>query len=543
MKHAVAAVLLSAVALLRIDAQAPPRDRSSRPQLAAIRGRIVSGDSDTPVRKARVTLVAEAGGAAARDPIYSDADGRFEFLDVVPGRYSVGAWKSGFAPARFGAGSPLGPAIPIVARAGQATDDVEIRLVKGGAISGRVVDEFGDPMAGWSVTVGRPVLAGGRARVESTTPSVQTDDLGEYRVGGLPAGTFVVGAFGFAPFRVASDEPGAPPRVGVRPSTIFYPDAGSMAHATSIVLHAGEETSGIDVTIGATPRTFTISGRVIDPEAADASSVLSATTDGGGIREASGGATRAVPPSGEFTMVLDAGEYSLVAQNGHGIAMQHLSLEANISDLQLTLSKAARISGRVVFEGVAARPSNVLVEAASNDDGGNRLSRADRVGASGTFTLTNVIGTRELRVSALPGGWTVKSITSGGRSIADVPIDFKGGEDLRDVVIVLTDRIAALNGTVVDPRQQPVPGASVIVFAEDRRQLPRRARWVRSDITGHFVISDLPAGEYRAVTADEVDEGRWQTAEYLEAFRARAVHVTLAAGESATLALPRSPAR
>jgi hypothetical protein len=434
--------------------------------------------------------------------------------------------------------------MPVVARAGGAASDLEIALVKGGAISGRVIDEFGEAMVGWSVTVGRPVTLDGRLHVQSTTPAAQTDDLGEYRVGGLPAGTFVVSAFGFAPIQVASDGPGAPPRGGgLRPSLTFYPDGSSVAHAKPIVLRAGEDAAGIDVTIGGTPRTFVISGRVIDPEGHDTSATLTAATNGSGIREASESMTQGVPPSGEFTMTVDAGEYTLLAQEANAVAMQHLSVEADVSGLQLMLRKPARITGRVIFEGTGPRPSDLLVEAASNDDEGNRLSRAERVGASGAFTLNNVIGTREIRASTLRGGWTVKSITSGGRSLTDVPIEFTGAEDLRDVVIVLTDQGAELNGIVRDPQQQPAPGASVIVFAEDRRQLPRRARWVRSDVAGHFVIADLPAGEYLAVAPNEVDDVSWQTAEYLEAFRRQAVHVTLTAGIKTTVALPGSPAR
>jgi len=551
MKHAVAAVLLGAVAL-HAGGQTPSRDNSPRTQAtshAFIRGRIVAGDTDSPVSKARVTLVAEGGGseapprraAEARDPIYSDADGRFEFSDVPAGRYTVSAWKSGFAHASFGARSPLEPPIPVVARAGRATDEVAIRLMKGAAVSGRVTDEFGEAMAGWSVTVGRPVAVGGRLRLESATPTTQTDDLGEYRVGGLPAGKYVVSAFGIGPFQMSSEAPGAPPRMGgLQRRLTFHPDVQSLARATPILLRAGEEASGIDLSTGE-PQMYAISGRVIDPEARETGFTLTAVTDGNGLRESAMAMTRFVPASGEFAMALDAGEYTLIAQNANGMGLQHLYVEGDISGVQLILRKRARISGRVVFEGVSARPTNVFVEAASTDSANFRLTASERVGASGTFVVNDVIGTREIRVSQSSTGWTVKSITSGGRSIADVPIDFKGGEDLRDIVIVLSDQIAELDGTVLDPSQHPGVGASVIVFAEDRRQLPRRARWVRPDITGHFVIADLPAGHYLAVAAGDIDETSWQTPEYLDSLRPQAVRVTLAAGAKTAIALTWDP--
>src|SRR6185369_8484364 len=125
----------------------------------------------------------------------------------------------------------------------------------------------------------------------------------------------------------------------------------------------------------------------------------------------------------------------------------------------------------------------------------------------GTFTLTGLVGRRELTVNPRPiPGWRVKSITAGGRDLLNLPLDFAGGEDLRDVLIVLTQQTSELTGTVTDANGHPVSGVSVLVFADDRRRLPGRARWVRPDTLGQFMVEGLPAGEYLVALAEDVDD-------------------------------------
>jgi len=145
-------------------------------------------------------------------------------------------------------------------------------------------------------------------------------------------------------------------------------------------------------------------------------------------------------------------------------------------------------------------------------------------------------------VNPLPAGWGVKSMTAGGRDVLDLPIELKGGEDLRDVLIVLTDRTAELNGMVRDAAGEAVT-TSVLIFADDRRQLPGRARWVKPDHLGRFAVSGLPPGNYLVALADEVDDLRWSTNEYLDQFRSQATRVTLADAEKKSIALQRSDSR
>lgn len=68
-------------------------------------------------------------------------------------------------------------------------------MTKGGAITGRVLDDVGDPMPLMTVVAERLTRVGGCVSFERAT-TVETDDLGEYRLFGLAAGELVVATAG-----------------------------------------------------------------------------------------------------------------------------------------------------------------------------------------------------------------------------------------------------------------------------------------------------------------------------------------------------------
>src|SRR5438105_2492118 len=118
MKRVVTAtVLFSAVALVA-SAQ------------STVRGRVVADDSGEPIPHARVSVASNAPGTPVA---VADGDGNF-VLAVPASATTVVASKTGYARLDM----PL---------AG-ARQPIELRLRRGGVVSGRVVDEFGEPVAG-----------------------------------------------------------------------------------------------------------------------------------------------------------------------------------------------------------------------------------------------------------------------------------------------------------------------------------------------------------------------------------------------------------
>jgi len=141
---------------------------------------------------------------------------------------------------------------------------------------------------------------------------------------------------------------------------------------------------------------------------------------------------------------------------------------------------------------------------------------------------------------SLPEGWMVKSITQGGRDIADVELSLRSREELRDVEIVITDRMTTVTGQLLDAKSQPIHDATVVVFSADSQRWFESSRSVKSarpDQQGHWRVRSLPPGEYLAIALEYIEDTAWNDPDYLESLRQFATKVTLAEGGSETLSL------
>ncbi len=148
---------------------------------------------------------------------------------------------------------------------------VQIRLRRGAVVSGRVVDEFGDPVL--AAHVAAQIVSTGSETL-TTAATADTDDLGEYRLAGLPAGTFVVTFVTLSPrstpFQLAEIRAGR--SVGAAAQTVYYPGVGVPSEAQALRLQWGEHRDAVDLVVAATrstgnPFSVTGLGPSVDPAA------------------------------------------------------------------------------------------------------------------------------------------------------------------------------------------------------------------------------------------------------------------------------------
>ena len=144
-------------------------------QVTSVEGNAVRADTNEPVARATILLTKVDGGL--RDAIVATTDGRGRFVarGVTSGRYRVFATHDNFVRAE---------AMPIEIAPGQPPPGVTLRMTPTGIITGRAVDEHGDPVAKVFV----------RAVLKDAVYEGQTNDLGEYRLFGLPPGRYIVSA-------------------------------------------------------------------------------------------------------------------------------------------------------------------------------------------------------------------------------------------------------------------------------------------------------------------------------------------------------------
>ena len=524
----------------------PPRDNAvPSTGVGILRGRVVAvgpGAPD-PLRDARVSVVGPSGNI---DPVFTDASGRFEFTGLPAGLYTLTAEKTGFVRTRYGSRNDFDPPLPVDVTATAPVSELDIRMPRGAAIMGRVVDELGEPIVGAPVSVGVLRTAGTETRLVSVARGGQTDDRGEYRVGGLAAGRYYVSIAGVAEGALI---PGAPTEWARTTgwTRTFYPAAPTVANATPIMLGAGEEMAGIDMMLAASPPAkLTLS--LVDATGAPATGLINFFLPGD--TPGSYMANRGVPFSPanpNMVQTVQAGDWIAVAMGAErAVARVHLS-SGEVTSLTLkTGSVTGRIAGRVMFDGTSPRPALTSLRIGVRGAGPDAVISAEGlsggpvfVKADGTFELTGVAGTVELQVVSPLRGWMLRSVKVGDRDLLDDPLAMSGTEDVSGVQLILTDQLADVAGTVADAEGRPSAGCAIAMFpAEGNPGFgSRRSRLVRADQNGRFRVSDLPAGLYLAAAAPEVDGDAWLTVDYMRQLRAIAEPVRLSDREKATISL------
>jgi len=143
-----AAVIYAQVSTPVDTASAPPAQPKAR-----LEGHVLSQTTGEPLRKANLHLamlqrlgVGPANSQMPRYVVSSDAGGKFAFEDVEAGRYSLSADRAGYVRQNYGARAANSGGTNLTLDSGQEIKGIVLKLVPQGVISGRVVDEDGDPM-------------------------------------------------------------------------------------------------------------------------------------------------------------------------------------------------------------------------------------------------------------------------------------------------------------------------------------------------------------------------------------------------------------
>ncbi len=226
-----------------------------------IQGQIVQQPGAVPIRKAQIELSA-TGDDATDESGYktvTDADGRFRIENIKPGSYRLSFGHAGFVDAEK---RHHGSGMLLSLTAGQEVKDLLLHVAPAAAITAKVLDGDGDPLARvevLAIAYGGPSLGTPRSRPLNNVGQCSSDDLGECRISDLPAGRYLVAAqprFGSPePLRVNKED-----KDTAAYTTTYYPGTTDKGMAVPIELHPGDE-APVKIAL-ATVRTFHVHGRV-----------------------------------------------------------------------------------------------------------------------------------------------------------------------------------------------------------------------------------------------------------------------------------------
>ena len=473
------------------------------PAPASVEGVVLSAATGQPLKRAQVALEPATPGEAALAQSCDD-NGHFLFPKISAGRYSIAVQRDRYLPAgsAIADGQRLPPVFMLFP--GQQMRKVVLRMRIWGVLAGKV--RFGDaePATGVTIRAWRVYFHEGR-RGYTLAASTQTNDLGEYRIYGLPPGYYMVAAM-YAARQMFTNakvvpSPGAPKNTGY-PMT-FYPDATRLSDAVPIRIGYGDEVGGNDIYLDPEPLQ-NIAGRVIsslsglplrDPaiqlQLADGSgntgvtSAVSATVDAAGRFEISG------IPSGSYEIVVSAqdGPSQLAARRLLTVA------DAPEDSLELMAQPVAVWTGHIKIDtNLDVKQDALRVEMAPRDASAP-IATAE-VGEDGSFAIELQPGlTYDAYVRNAPVGFYIDSVRVGNVERLGTGLRVEGGARATDLQIELAEG-ARVSGRVAINGESAASGAQVALIPDPPDGRYQSFATAVADAYGGFDFDGVAPGRY-----------------------------------------------
>lgn len=516
------AVLLAAMLLCcaSVVAQTRPQAASSapavtdEPAVGSITGSVVN-ESGQPLAGVRVAIREINPGSGGGRSAITDAEGNFRVNGLGPALYFVFAYYPAYITQPADAVWPYN-----YSRVG---DSVRIELIRGGVITGTVLNAAGEPVINVRVRAVMVRTAKGETPRPGTGASLErsTDDRGIYRLFSLPTGTYLVSAGGATSLQTFNLNP-------YDFDLPTYSPSSTRDTATEVSVRAGEETNADIRYRGEAGHTISGSMKIIGP--GNGSIVLIAA--GSMITMAT--AFQMPGARGfEFPGIGD-GEYDIIATqlkapSAGGTSPETLMSEpkrivvkgADVTGLELAPRPLPSISGRIVLqpakvaacEGkrrplytemllVLQRPEKEKTEK-ENLPYLRMLPSPGSPDASGNFALRNLSPGRYLPDPRFYARyWYLSSISIPATPKIDPAANWttlKFGDQITNFTITLAEGAASIRGRLKTPDEGAIPsGFGVYLIPAEHEKAADVLRYfmttVQSD--GTFSLNNLPPGRY-----------------------------------------------
>ncbi len=478
------------------------------------------------------------------EPIVTDEEGNFVAENLSPGSYTVGAYARGF----------VIPDTTDLRKYYHPGDAVTLILVKGGVITGRVTNTLGEPVIAAPIQVTRIRDREGRKVTENGWygQNRKTDDKGNYRIYGLPAGKYLVAAGGKNVY--SSGPPDA--FNGLIPT--FYPSASRDA-ATEVTVNLSEEVSGINIRLRG-EKGVSISGKVVGGLTgllANSINIRLQNLPGNSLAESN----FIYPQSssrdfsmhgiadGEYQILADYTEWGQNQKDAYRSAPRKITVKgANISNLVLTLLPLSSVEGKieVAENSDKNRPAECKSSRTSlpeeivaslrrepfgkdaDSDPDNWVS-SDAPNEKGEVKYFNLEPARYRVTAVFPDEtWYIKSVTMKSASavksaaaktaspgtvdVGKLGLSLSSGEKIKDLLISVTDGAANVKGRVItDPNKILPPRLRVFLVPAEKESLDDLLRYYEVKTkNGAFTFENLAPGKYlmmaRPIPETESDE-------------------------------------
>lgn len=442
--RAVQAIVVLAFATTFLDVYALTGS-SSHPQ---DRQRITSDDgritgrvltvSGEPLAGATVVanVIADPYRPAPQYTAITGSDGRYLLKGILRARVLLLADRPGYTYQKV-EGDFLRTGTVIDLTGAKVVSGVDLVVYRTGFITGRVTRPDGTPVANARMM---SQFRSSNGRLMGTTPPVMTDANGNYVIERVPPGTFRVSAT----YSLTNEMRQPLPAVYQDWARTFHPATTDFEYGTPVTVGEGELRQQVDITLQPQTRR-PLTGLVVAENGQALNGVEMQYYAPG-----SGPFSTIVPvgAEGRFVAAGVAAPLTLLARGetnaGTLVGVMQLESTNSFENIVLLLGPAARVSGRLVFEGARApRDPPMYVQLATEwprPDGTDATADAARVDDEGRFHIGNVIGERRVRVIGLTPDWRVKELRRTGTLLHERLLVLHPGDVVDDLEILIAPR-------------------------------------------------------------------------------------------------------
>jgi hypothetical protein len=481
-----------------------------------VSGKVVGEGSGIPLRGAKIEARLASDGQTPPISVHSGENGAFS-LTLRPGSWRLTAARAGWFP------SPRSEAL-VEVKEGNPGGAVRLELQAPAAVSGVVLDAYGEPLQGLPVQVFQRMCRAGEERIFSAGQSL-TDDRGAYRIHSIPEGSYII----YAAHVSQSQEP--------RYEGQFFPAVADFNAAVPVTLQAGLETSNVDFRL----REAKLGTLRVQAEAG-LPWLFTLLKVSGGVYEHIAQQPRRDPGGWYVFERLPLGEYAVAgylpgrgeATPRGGYALARLGREGEVAEVVLDEIGVANLQGAIrcneACEGLAFDRLELQVYSRGVKSFVVGASAAGaRVRLDGTFRLSVMpLVDYLVKLQGLPGDLYVTSVKVEGQSPRlDHQVTHTGSNAMVEVNIGRGAATLEVNLQGIDA-QAASRGVVQLLRAGVREPIET----VQVDRDRRAVFRNLAPGEYRVAWMPP-NRGCWKEGER----DAAVTSVRLAAGEQASVKL------
>jgi len=494
MKKLPSLFLLLATGLLAQNA--PPTVTGS------VSGRVFDADTNTPLVGVRLYAVTES--RIAGEGATTDSQGRYVFESLPPGRRSIEVYDGNLGP------SNTAPQVVTVVGGRDTQVDFHTRIFA--QVSGRVLDDEGNPLPGVQVTANyKQYDDTGELWLVSRRATRLTDDQGRYTIRTMSAGIkywIVANSPKLYPNPI-SDAPVDPGSRRRSFAATYYPSSKSIETASEILLHTQEMRDGVDILMSKA-ETYCLEATLTESGVPRGMQFLLVEKEVTNTPLPSNYLPSFASSSDGKIRLCDLypGRFQLIAARLSGGQDSNTAVDVSITDkdvrdLVVAAIPRSNVSGELVWEKQPIEASSPSIRISTYPSSG-AASRTP-LSIPATFVLEVVAGlSHVVNISGLDSRSYVKDITYGSSGILHKPFVPAGG-DAR-LRITIGNDAASLTTTVLAANGQPATGVGVLIVPVSARSESEVAATLRAGYTdehGSYREIGLPPGKYNVFATND----------------------------------------